>query len=182
MDTEPLLPAYRQRSWGLTSRNAPLLAPLGLATVWLASDAWHGELSIWSLVGSGLMSVVGLFGLIFILMPVELIADCEGVRWRQFGYRRTIPWSEIEDIGIGVSKAFDGYDRPSVRFLTGGTPSSRSVPTIGINLKLAGRNSATASYRRGSTGFELNLSNLFRVGTGEIVAELQARLQRSRRP
>ena len=128
------------------------------------------------------MSVIGLLGLIFILTPVELVADYEGVRWRQFGYRKTIPWSEIEDVGIGTSKAFAGYDRPSERMLTGGTPSSRPVPTIGINLKLAGRNSANASYRRGLTGFEINLSNLFRVETEEIVAELQARLQLSRRP
>ena len=179
MEVEHGLTTYRQRTWVVTPRNVVALAPLGLAAAWLLSDVVHGSPSIWTMIFSGIMGAVGVVGLLFVFTPVELVADRQGLSWRQFAYKRTIPWAQVEEIGVAIVKGFEGYDNRTVRLLTNSVPPPRS-PKIGVNLKMGDRNSSTVGYKRGFTGYELNWTNVFTASTSEIVSDLDARLKQSR--
>jgi len=129
----------------------------------------------------GLLVAAATLTLVWSLFPVTLRADAFGIHWRQFGYRKTFLWNEIEAIGIGRDTAFDGYDRPAVRILVPHSTKLRRTPCIGINLKVADRNAATVSYRRSVTGYELNFPHVFDAGLTALVTDLQTRLDAARR-
>ncbi|PZO07016.1 MAG: hypothetical protein DCF28_00830 [Alphaproteobacteria bacterium] len=170
---------YRLRTWGLKARNAFALLPLGLGLYWLFADYWNDRLTWGTWALSGVVIVAGLFGLAYVLTPVELFADRHGVEWRQFGWRKTIPWAQIEDIGVGRHKGIHVHNRPTGRAFTGVSIGHLgSVGTLGLNLRNNnGRDSGTAAYRRGFTGFELNFHNVFDVSTETIEVELRRRLE-----
>lgn len=127
------------------------------------------------------MGALGFLVLLASLFPVVLRADESGIHWRQFSFRKSIRWVEIESIGIGRDKSFEGYDHPVARVMTPRATRYRRPPSLGINLKLGDRNAATVSYRRGFTGYELNFHDVFDTDLTALVADLQARLEAARR-
>lgn len=132
-------------------------------------------------ITSGVFGKMGAALLILSAFPVELRADDVGLHWRQVLYRRTFRWAEIESIGVGRRRGYEGYDRGIARFIAPqGAPLMMS-PTLGLNLVLDDRNAATVSYRRGFTGYEINLQPVFEVGVTRLAAELQGRLEAARR-
>jgi hypothetical protein len=141
----------------------------------------YGDLLRGSLLTTMWIGVTGLGGLsAFIcgVMPIELTADDHGISWRQWFTVRSYSWAEIEEIGIGRSKAFDGWDQPAARAVIGPAPPSHLY--LGVNLVPAKREAASVSYQRGFTGFDVNLTPPFKASLKQIVAELQARLETAR--
>lgn len=137
-------------------------------------------LSLADTIFAGFLGALGLLALVLSLFPVVLRADDIGIHWRQFAWRKSLPWSEIESIGIGRDQSLKGYDHPVARIMLPQAARSPRAPTIGINLKLGDRNAATVSYRRGFTGYELNFHHVFDTGLTTLVADLQARLNAAR--
>ena len=143
------------------------------------SYVWGNGWTLLEMVGLGFIGVVGVGATVFGLARVDLIADEVGIRYRTLGYRRAFKWNEIEAIGVGNDRSFGGWDQPAARVLTGGAP--KLPPTIGVNLKSNDRDAGTAAYQRGFDGYEVSFQNVFGRGVSGIVAELQARLDQSRR-
>lgn len=141
----------------------------------------YGDLTEASLLTTLWIGVTGLGGLVAFVcgvLPVELTADDYGISWRQWFTVRSYRWAEIEEIGIGRSKAFDGWDQPAARVLIGPAPPSQLY--LGVNLVSAEREAASVSYQRGFTGFDVNLTPPVKASLQQIVAELQARLETAR--
>jgi hypothetical protein len=138
-------------------------------------DGW----SVWDMGFFGFMGLIGLVGSVYGLTPLTLIADKRGVHYRALGYRRSYAWSEIESVGVGHNHSFDGWDAPAARLLMGGKPNI--PPTIGLNLKVGDRDAGKIAYRRGFNGYEVSFPDAFDKGPRWITAELQARLEQSRR-
>lgn len=181
VDQPAALEPYHLRTFGLTPRNGFLLVPLLVGLVWLLQDYRYDELTWVTWLAAGLLAAMGVTGLAYIVTPVELRADSEGVRWTQFGYRKVLRWQDIESVGIGKTTAFEGHDRPSVRLMTGNDATLFGRDYIGVNLRQSHSDAGTVAYKRGITGFDLNFRNPFDVATGVIVAELQVRWEASQR-
>ena len=71
---------------------------------------------------AGLLAVAALGLITASAIPVELTADGSGVHFRRLGRTRTFPWADIESIGVGRVRGFEGYDQPVVRALSGRRP------------------------------------------------------------
>jgi hypothetical protein len=173
---DPSSETYILRSWGLTGRNVVLLLPLFVGPYWLISDYWNDQLTWATWVFSGFVIAIGALGLAYVCTPVELVADEQGFRWRQFGWRKTIRWSEIEEVGVGKNRHLEGFDHLAARLVrrVGG------AGLIGVNLRPGCREPGVLAYRRGFTGFDLSFTNSFNVATEAVAAELRRRLEVSR--
>ena len=176
----PVTPTLELRSW---LRPA---AALGLMTIVpaLITVVPHvinqTPLGLADGIFAGFMGALALLALVASLFPVVLRADAIGIHWRQFGWRKSLPWNEIESIGIGRDRTLEGYDHPVARIMAPQAANFRRPPSIGINLKLGDRNAATVSYRRGFTGYELNFHHVFNTSLVTLMADLQARLEAAR--
>lgn len=104
----------------------------------------------------------GLYATLVGFVPVSVVADAAGIEWRQFLYRKTVGWSEISGIGIGMGR----YVLP--------TPLSLRE-SVGINLR---KNVGVAgAYRRGFTGYDLNIRGDFKPSRQALAEELQRRFE-----
>jgi hypothetical protein len=135
--------------------------------------------SVWDKAFFGFMGLLGLVTSAYGLAPLTLIADETGVHYRALGYRRSYRWGEIESVGVGHNHSFDGWDAPAARLLMGG--KRKIPPTIGLNLKVGGRDVGKMAYRRGFNGYEVSFPDAFDKGPRWITAELQTRLEQARR-
>lgn len=144
------------------------------------------EIGIWTWAWLVPFLVAAAALILWDLFPVRLVANTRGLTWRSLGYNRTIPWSDIEAIGIARSTAMDGWDHPTVRRFTGaGERAHRNatLPMIGVRLKPEAsglKDPASRAYQLGFTGYELHFSDEFDMSLTLIVDDLQARLARSR--
>lgn len=168
------------RSWLRPAAALGLMATVPALVIIVPHLMNRTPLGLADTIFAGFLGALGLLALIASLFPVVLRADDVGIHWRQFAWRKSLPWSEIESIGIGRDKSFEGYDHPVARIMAPQAAKSPRPPTIGINLKLGDRNAATVSYRRGFTGYELNFHHVFDTSLTTLVADLQARLDAAR--
>lgn len=51
---------------------------------------------------------------------------------------------------------------------------------LGLNLKLGDRDPATVAYRRGASGYDALLPDVFDIGLTDLADDLQARLEAAR--
>lgn len=131
--------------------------------VW-AIVAGHGFWATW--VSAAIFGLGGTYVTLTGLVPVSVATDDDGVKWRQFLYRKTIAWSEMSGIGLGTGKGYVLPVPPGIR------------ESVGINL---GRNDgATGAYRRGFSGFDLNIRGDFKPSRQALAEELQRRLELAR--
>ncbi|GAA0638605.1 hypothetical protein [Brevundimonas lenta] len=153
------------------------LCLLGVGIVKLGLVLWSGEPVSWMAgLGIGVFLASGTLFAALGLHPVELWADDVGIHWRQIFWRRTFPWARVEEIGIRTDKNFEGYDKPVVRVLTGFRTPPNIPPALGLRLTpLPGEQSGMVAARRGLSGFDIGLNNVFDVGLGDLVEELQRR-------
>ena len=168
------------RSWFRPAAAAALTGIVPALVIVVPHAVNQTPLGLADTIFAGCMGAIGLLGLVASLFPVVLRADDVGIHWRQFGWRKSLPWNDIEAIGIGRDKSFEGYDHPVARIMVPQAAKSRRPLSIGINLKLGDRNAATVSYRRGMTGYELNFHHVFDTSLTALVADLQARLEAAR--
>ncbi|NBW06791.1 MAG: hypothetical protein EBR82_02060 [Caulobacteraceae bacterium] len=154
-----------------------MLAFVGISALFAygLGDGWN----VWDMGFFGFMGLLGLATTIYGLAPLTLIADETGVHYRAWGYRRSYPWSEIESVGVGRNRNFDGWDAPAARAIMG--PAPKIPPTIGLNLKVGTRDAGKAAYRRGFNGYEVSFPDAFDKGPRWIVTALQERLEQARR-
>jgi hypothetical protein len=162
---------------GRTFIGPGMLAFVGISAVFAygLGDGW----SVWDMGFFGFMGLLGLATSLYGLAPLTMIADETGVHYRALGYRRSYLWSEIESVGVGRNRSFDGWDAPAARLLMG--PAPKIPPTIGLNLKVGTRDAGTAAYRRGFNGYEVSFPDAFDKGPRWIVTALEARLDQARR-
>ena len=159
---------------GRTFVGPGMLAVVGVSALFAygLGDGW----SVWDMSFFGLM---GLVSTAYSLAPLTLIADEVGVHYRALGYRRSYPWSEIESVGVGRDRNFDGWDAPAAKAVMGAAP--KVPPTIGLNLKVGARDAGKAAYRRGFNGYEVSFPDVFEKGSHWITTALQERLEQARR-
>lgn len=102
----------------------------------------------------------GLYATLAGLVPVSVVADATGIEWRQFLYRKTVGWSEVSGIGIGMGR----YVLPTPLGLR---------EAVGINLSK--NDGAGGVYRRGFSGYDLNIRGDFKPSRRALAEELQRR-------
>jgi hypothetical protein len=107
----------------------------------------------------------GLYGTLVGLVPVSVVADATGIEWRQFLYRKKVGWSEMSGIGIGMGR----YVLPTPLGLR---------ESVGIDLRK--NDGAAGAYRRGFSGYDLNIRGDFKPRRQALAEELQRRLELAR--
>lgn len=159
-----------------------VVVPASAATLWLALDVWRrGEVEIATAILATAMYGLALWGLLFALKPYRLVADGEGIHWSYGIKRQLYRWSEIEEIGIARRKGTEGWDSPVARVLTGGGTRDLArfrKPLIGLNLiaeRSPYKEAGERAYRRGFTGFDVNVPNEFDAQIETVVDELRVR-------
>jgi len=162
---------------------ALLLLTFTFLRIWLG-----GQLGLWSWIGVGLLAAFTAATLVLAVLPMRLLADAHGLTFVKRGRARKMAWRDIEAIGVGRSGAFDGFDSAAMRILAPGSMASTAklarVRYVGVNMKPDAspyKDAGTRAYRRGLVGYEIFITNLFGLSTDQIVADLQDRLEASRR-
>lgn len=173
---DPLV--LRALNWRALSFSGLALAPTLPLLLGAALTGDPLNVFEWTFIGftacmSALMAMVG-------LTTVELRVDERGIHHRQFRLNATYLWEDVVEIGVGRDRTQDGWDHPAARLVVG-KPPMKLPPRVGINLKIGDRNAATVAYRRGITGFEINLPDVFPIGVGVLAEQLQERLEHARR-
>jgi hypothetical protein len=164
---------------GVSART--FFGPGILAYVFISAFFAYGLGDGWSVgekVYFGFVALIGIVGL-YGMVPSTLVADQVGIHYRAPGYRRSYRWSEIEAVGVGHSRAFDGWDAPAARLMMG--RQLKVPPTVGLNLKGGVLDPGRTAYQRGFTGYDVNLPDVFAQGPNWVAKELRARLEDARR-
>lgn len=160
-----------------------LLATFVFLRTWLV-----GHFGFWTWVEIGVFSALAVAALIMAVLPMRLQADAQGLTFIQLGRTRKMAWRDIEAIGVGRNKGLDGFDTAPVRLLApisaARTAKLARLRYVGVNMKPDAspyKDAGTRAYRRGLVGYEIFITNFFGLSTDQIVADLQARLEASRR-
>lgn len=119
----------------------------------------------WILVLPLAFCLGGLFCLVAGLVPVTVVADETGITWHQFLFRKVVSWSDIS--GIGIGKAHFVIPLPS------GMRES-----VGINLRK--NDGIEGAYRRGFTGYDLNIQGDFSPRRESLAERLKEGLELAR--
>jgi hypothetical protein len=181
---ELILEAPAANRLGHACIPALLLLTFTFLRVWLG-----GQLGLWSWIGIGLLSALTVGTFVLAILPMRLLADAQGLTFVKLGRARKMAWRDIEAIGVGRNEGLDGFDTAPVRFLapnsTASTAKLARLRYVGVNMKPEAspyKDAGTRAYRRGLVGYEFYMTNMFGISTDQIVADLQARLDASRRP